>query len=471
MKLRIQKIRTMKTFKLNTLLLVLVLATASAFSQNKKLEKTFKANQDVKINLDARHTNITFETWDRNEVRVEAYIDGKLEAAEAKTLLDNWKFDATGSASEINISSGGGMMKQPDMNMAALTESLGHLQDLIAPLMTEMVGPMMESFAQNPPLPPDFADKMGNLNFDYEAYQKDGEKYMKKWEEKIEKNFGKDFEASMEKWAAQFEKNAEVWEKNMEKKMEVNGEKFEKSMEKWAESFGAEMEKWGEQFAEEMEAKEGGAIAPKVMILKSGSKANRYLKVMMPAGARLNLDVRHGQINLGQKTTNLKANLSHSKLTAQTIEGDKTEVKASYSPVTVNNWNYGVLNTSYVQNCDIKKARSIKLVSNSSDVTIGEIEETGILSGTFGELKIGRLNPNFKNLDINLKNSDLHLSLPKTALNFNYNGSQSTIEYPKANTIKSTASYDNELLNGYYGTGNANRSISINATFSEIVIK
>jgi hypothetical protein len=65
------------------------------FPRNKKLDKTFKANQDVKINLDARHTNVTFETWDRNEVRVEAYIDGKLEAAEAKTLLDSWKFDAT----------------------------------------------------------------------------------------------------------------------------------------------------------------------------------------------------------------------------------------------------------------------------------------------------------------------------------------------------------------------------------------
>jgi hypothetical protein len=66
------------------------------------------------------------------------------------------------------------MMRQPDMNMAALTESLGHLQDLIAPLMTEMVGPMMESFAQNPPLPPDFADKMGNLNFDLKLIKRMG---------------------------------------------------------------------------------------------------------------------------------------------------------------------------------------------------------------------------------------------------------------------------------------------------------
>lgn len=460
----------MKTFKLNTLLLLLVLSTGTVLAQHKKLDKTFKTNQDVKINLDARHTNVTFETWNKNEVRVEAYIDGKIDAAEAKALLESWQFDASGNAGEVTISSGGGMMRQPDMNMAALTESLGHLQELIAPLMTEMVAPMIQNFSENPPLPPDFADKMGALNFDYEAYQKDGEKYMKKWEKKIEEKFGKDFEASMEKWAAQFEKNAEVWEKNMEKKMEANGEKFEKSMEKWAESFGAEMEKWGEQFGKEMEAREG-TTGNKVINIKNGSKANRHLKIMMPANARLNLDVRHGEINLGQRTTNVKANLSHSKLSAHTIDGERTDIKVSYSPVSVTNWNYGILNTSYVQNCEIKKAKSIKLVSNSSDVNIGEIEETGILSGTFGELKVGKLNPAFKNLDINLKNSDLHLSLPKTGLNFNYNGSQSKIEYPKAASVKSTTSYDNQLLNGYYGAGNANRSVSINATFSEIVIK
>ncbi|MCM4160768.1 hypothetical protein FHG64_04740 [Antarcticibacterium flavum] len=460
----------MRIFKLNTLLLLLVLSTGTVLAQHKKLDKTFKTNEDVKINLDARHTNVSFETWNKNEVRVEAYIDGKIDAAEAKALLDSWQFDARGNAVEVTISSGGGMMRQPDMNMAALTESLGHLQELIAPLMTEMVAPMMQSFSENPPLPPDFADKMGALNFDFEAYQKDGEKYMKKWEEKIEQKFGKDFEASMEKWAAQFEKNAEVWEKNMEKKMEVKGEKFEKSMEKWAESFGAEMEKWGEQFEKEMEAREGNS-GVRVMSIKGGAKANRHLKIMIPANAKLNLDVRHGEVKLGEKTTNLKASLSHSQLTANIIDGQGTEVKASYSPIRVSQWNYGVLNTSYVQNCEIKKARSIKLVSNSSDVSIGEIEETGILSGTFGELKIGKLNPAFKNLDISLKNSDLHLSIPKTGLNFNYNGSQSKIDYPKAATVKSTTSYDNQLLNGYYGAGNANRSISINATFSEIVIK
>lgn len=461
----------MKTYKLKNLFLLLFLGTATAFAQTKKLDKTYKTNKDVQVNIDARHTSIVVETWDRNEVQVQGFLDtGSMNSAEAKKLLDNWKLETSGTAGEINISSGGVVGKAPEVDMAGLTESMGHLQEMLAPLMTEMVGPMMESFAKHPPLPPDFAEKMGNLNFDYEAYQRDGDKYMKKWEAHIEKNFGKDFEASMEKWAEQFEKNAEVWSKKMESEMEVSGEKFEQSMEQWAESFGAEMEKWGESIAREMEGKEH-ASRSNIITAKGVAKTNRQIKIKMPAGARLNLDVRHGEVNLGPRTTNLKANLSHSRLSGNIIDGEKTDVKASYTPIKIARWNYGVLNASYVQECVIDKAKSIKLVSNSSDVNIKEIEETGILSGTFGILKIGKIDGNFKNLDITLKNSDLTLSLPDTALNLNFNGSQSDISYPKAATVKSTTSYDNQMLNGYYKSGNSNRNISINASFSDVVIK
>ncbi len=466
----------MKTYRHNPLFLLLFLLSVTAFAQTKKLDKSYKTNKDVKVIVDTRHTNVTFETWDRNEVAIEAFLDSNLNGQEAKTLLESWKLETSGNTGEVRITSSGGSMVNPEMDWSSFGESMGHLQELIAPIMTEMVAPMVENLSKNPPLPPDFADKMGSLNFDYEAYQKDGDKYMAKWEKQVEKTFGKDFEASMEKWAEQFEKNAEVWGKNLEKEMEVKGEKFEKSMEAWAESFGTEMEKWGENFAKEMEGMEANSKMiksekGKIMVKGGSSKANRNIKVKIPAGAKLELDVRHGAVKLGSKTTNLKANISHSSLAGNIIEGADTDVKVSYSPVTVSQWNYGILNVGYAPNVAINKARSIKLVSNSSDVEIKEIGETGILSGSFGALKIGRLSPDFKNLDITLKNSDLRLSLPQTALNFNYNGTQSEIEYPKASTVKSTSSYDNQMLNGYYQSGNANRNVSINATFSNIIIK
>lgn len=458
----------MKTYRHNFLNALLLLITVTAFAQNKKLDKTYNTNKDVKIILDARHTNVTFETWDRNEVVIEASLDANVKGEEAKNQLNNWKLETTGNAGEVRITSGGGAMPNPDIDMAGFAESMAQMQNLIAPIMSEMVAPMMENFSQNPPLPPDFAAKMGNLNFDYEAYQKDGDKYIKKWEAQIEKNFGKDFEASMEKWAEQFEKNAKVWEKNVAEKMEINGEEFEKSMEAWGEKFGSQMEAWGENFAQQFEGMEGNV---KIMEGKMGTKANRNIKIKMPAGARLELDVRHGDVKLGQRTANLQANLSHSSLTGNIIDGQNTNVKVSYSPVNIAQWNYGVLNAGYGQKIAINKARSIKLVSNSSDVNINEIGETAILSGSFGSLKVGKLSPDFKNLDITVKNSDLNLNLPQTALNLNYNGTQSKVDYPKASTIKSSNSYDNQLLNGFYQNANSNRNISINATFSNIIIK
>ena len=337
---------------------------------------------------------------------------------------------------------------------------MGNLAQLIEPIMTEMVAPMVQNLSENPPLPPDFAAKIGDLNFDFEAYQKDGEKYMKKWEKQVEKNFGKDFEKSMEKWAKQFEKNAEIWEKDMTAKMAVNEKDFEKKMEAWGANFEAQMEK-------EMGGKDGEEKSEGT----NPGRSSRTIKIKVPSNAKLNMDVRHGEVKLGQRIKNLKADLSHSKFSANILEGEDTEISASYTPVKVSQWNYGVLNASYVEDIDIAKARSIKLNSNSSNVNFGEITETGFLTGSFGDLKIAKLNPSFKILDITLKNSDLLLDIPDAPLKFNYNGSQSEIQYPKTSTVKSSRSYDNEVLNGFYKSGDAGGRVSINATFSEIVIK
>ncbi|WP_034922714.1 hypothetical protein [Gillisia sp. CAL575] len=466
----------MKTIKFNYTLLFCLLFSTGIFAQIKKLEKTYKTKQDVSVVVDAKYTNIIVENWDKNEVAIEAYLEsGNLKSEEAKKAMESWKLETSGSSDRIEITSGGGtgLNLNIDMDLSSLSESMGDLQDILGPMMTDMMAPMLENISKNP-LPPEFHEKIGNMDFDYDAYKKDGDKYMEKWEKKMEKNFGKDFEKSMEAWGKQFEKNSEGWEKDFEKKMEAWGEDFEKSfgkdMEKWGEDFGKKMEIWGENFGKEMEGKQNFKGGERETT-RSSSQGKRIIKIKIPRNARLELDVRYGELKLGEKTTNIKANLSHSKLSANVIEGEKTEIKVSYSPINVNVWNYGVLKTNYVENCEIGKVKSIKLISNSSDVNIREITETGILSGTFGELAVGKLGSGFKNLDITLENSDLRLSLPSAALNFNYNGTQSNIEYPKAASIKSTKSYDNEILNGYYKDKGGNGSVNINASFSDVYIK
>lgn len=458
----------MKTHKHKLAILLFLVASALTFAQTKKLGKNYKVNQDVSVKINSKHTNLLVENWDKNEVSIEAYLNSeKLSKEETNKLLNEWNLTTSGSSSEVMINSAGGMSIGPDIDVDGLSSSLGQLQNLIAPMVTDLVGPILKDMPI-PKLPAEFYSKMGNLNFDYQAYRKDGEKYMKKWEKQVEANFGDDFQKSMEEWGKQFEKNSEIWEAQIEKNSKNIEKKFEADMEKWGEDFGKKMEIWGENFEKKMENKEN---EKQVMFLNSSSKAVRTIKIKVPKNAVLNLDVRHGEVNLDRKTIDLKATLSHSDFKATIIDGDKTDVKVSYTPVTIGQWNYGVLNTSYVNDCLIKSAKSIKLISNSSDVIFGEISETGILSGNFGKLKIDKLSSGFKNLDISVENSELELSLPNTATGFNYNGTQSEISYPKANTIKSSKSYDNLSLNGFYKNQTNSSLISIKARFSDVVVK
>lgn len=467
----------MKTRKLNTLMICLLICTA-ALAQTKKLDKTLKTNNNVTVNINASHTDLVVEYWDKNEVQVEAVlVNDPKDQKEAQKVVDSWNLDVTGNAQQISITSSGGGWNEA--NLAALREPLSNLPEMMAPLQ-EMMVPLLENIANNP-LPPQFHENMKNLHFDYAAYQKDGEKYMKEWEKKVEKNFGKDFEKSMEQWASRFEKDSALWKKKIVvieewgekfgKDMEKWGEEYGKEMEKWGEQFGKDMEKWGEQFGEQMAAQFVDGEKKTIIINDKLNNGKKLLKVKMPKSGQLKLNVRHGDVNLAGNSRNLQGDISHSKFAAQTISGEKTNIKVSYTPVKIKQWDYGMLNASYVQDLIIDRAESIKLTSNSSDVTVSRIGKNGIFRGTFGELAINQVDPGFSSLDIVLENSDLVLDLPEVAYNLNYNGTKSQVKYPKELSLKNTNSYDNQKLNGFNKDKNADAIVSITASFSDVLLK
>ncbi|MCB7481356.1 DUF4097 domain-containing protein [Gramella sp. ASW11-100T] len=465
----------MRTIRLKYVMLSLFFITAGSFAQTKKLSKNYKTSPDVNVELDSRHTNIIIENWDRNEVQIEAYLEGDTgDKQMTKKLLDSWKLETSASNGKINIESGGSvnwnMDMDMDLGMAQLQPALSELPEMLGPLMENLVGPILNNIAENP-LPPGFAEDMKGMKFDYEAYKKDGDKYLEKWESDFEKKFGKEYEVKMEKWAKEMEKNSEKWEKEYEVKMEAWGKDFEKDMEVWGEEFGKKMEAWGEQFGKQFEAQmESGENSVFIMENGKGIKSKKTIKLKIPKDAKLELNVRHGELKLGSTIKNLKADLSHSRLSANRISGKNTNIKASYTPVKVAFWDYGILSTDFVKNCHIDKAVSIKLNSNSSDVVINELQKTGVLTGSFGKLDINNLGADFETLNISLENSDLELNLPDTAFNFSFNGMQSSIKHPSGLKLKSTKSYDNEILNGYNKSREGNSNITIKANFSDVLI-
>ena len=66
----------MKTLKYKIVgLLVLFAIVAQAQKYDKKVTEKFKVNKDVTVEINASHTDVDIETWNKNEVLVEAFIE------------------------------------------------------------------------------------------------------------------------------------------------------------------------------------------------------------------------------------------------------------------------------------------------------------------------------------------------------------------------------------------------------------
>src|SRR5690606_2313490 len=74
-----------------------------------KVSQTIKTDKDVTIDLNTSFCNIEFDTWNKDVVEIEAYIEGeKLSKEELEEALKHWKVDVDATVSHITISTGGG---------------------------------------------------------------------------------------------------------------------------------------------------------------------------------------------------------------------------------------------------------------------------------------------------------------------------------------------------------------------------
>lgn len=152
----------MRTIKLKYVMLSLLFFTVGSFAQTKKLSKSYKTSSDVNVEIDSRHTNIIIENWDKNEVQIEAYLEGNAgDSKVSQKLLDNWELSTTSSNGKIKIESGGKANWDMDVDIAMshLQPALADLPEMIGPLMENLVGPILNNIAENP-LPQGFANEI-----------------------------------------------------------------------------------------------------------------------------------------------------------------------------------------------------------------------------------------------------------------------------------------------------------------------
>ena len=496
----------MKTLRI-TILTLFIAISSMAQQKLEKISQSINVDKDVTIDLNTSHTNIVIETWNKDIIEIEAYIESDILSKEAlQKAFDAWQVKVDGSKQLVTIGtkealnswSNEGISLFDESSLDALKELEFKLADL--PVMPLLEGLMESLHLENiPKMPnlPNLPDGMNNFNFDYEKYQEEGEDYLEKWSKEYEDKYGKAYSDKMEAWAKNFDEKD--W-KDYEKKMEAWGEKFgeqfgsefEKNMENWGEEFGKNFEKsmeaWGENlersieesdFEENMEAW-GEALGKRIeesiersfgeegnrddshedlfsTSRKSNLKVKKTIKIKMPKKAKLKMNVRHGELILASIIHNAKADISHSSLTANTIDGSQTSIHVSYSPVKITNWNAGELNLNYVDQAKVETATSLVLSANSSNVTIKNIISNAIIDGSFGDLVIGNISNDFKNINLVLENSDANVKLPQGEYNLFYKGTKSL--------------YNNESTSSKTISSDSNKTIVINAKYSNVVVK
>ena len=522
--------------------LVAVLASSTLLFGQKKHVESFNATNNTLVRVNTSHTNVVFETWNKDKIEVEAFIDGDdLTKEEKQKIFDNWDFKALGNSKEVVITSNSGSLWGGVESLGSLEalKSLEGLKDLESLKGLEGLESLksLENFKFNfnfdVPDIPDFKDfpnwpfsdeqpgirsKDGGMNFNFDSkgghqfdsreYEKNKQAYVNKlnkkygtkvsvrevddwlddvddWAEgfsevmeewgdnfgkQMELKFGPEFELKMEKWGEEFGKDMEEW-----------GDKFGKEMEKWGETYGKEMEKWAEQFekdAEKWAEKFEGNGNHNIIINRSSNnglfdgngKVKKTIIIRMPKGTKTDINVKYGDVKMAD-AYNIKAKLDYSALTANSIDGGGSLIDASYAPVYVNSWLDGDLRLKYVEDCRLNNVGDLQLDANSSNVTINALNDSAILTGSYGMLLINNVSDRFNSIDIVLENTDANVTLPNTAFEFYYNGKKSTIKYPRSLTVSKTDSHNNVLVKGFNVVNSSSKSININAKYSNVKIQ
>ncbi|MDT0557145.1 hypothetical protein RM697_00710 [Ichthyenterobacterium sp. W332] len=568
----------MKT-KLKLILLCIAFTSFAAAQKLSKISKSVNVTKDVAIDLNTSYVQIEIETWDKDIIEVEAYLESnKLSKEELKKALENWDIEVAGSGDYVSINSKGSrnswnniagvyvtdldysdVLKDLELRLAEMPEmpEMPELPAFVLPEIAEM--PELPALAEMPEFPelPELPKGTYSINFDYDQYKKDGEKYLEKWSKEYEEEGGKELQDKMKDWARRFAESGyhekmEKWgeefgqrfEGKWAKEMEEWGEKFAeqwdnengeklskewaKKMEKWGQEFGKrfdtkwqkDMEKWSKELEQELIDKYGEDYKTDLKIrekrlkerekrkqelelllqerkeeqaerrerlderlaereaemakrqeeiakrLEHGGERNvkKTIKIKMPKEAKLNLNVRHGELKFSSVIYNLKADVSHSTLLAKSIDGNDTSINASYSSILVNDWKYGTLNLNYVEDALLKSVDALMLNANSSNINIDNLKGNSIIDGSFGELTIHNISDSFNNLNIILENSEALVKLPKTDFNLQYKGNRSRLTHPENVKGKSVESFSSGVLN-------SNKTIIVNAKFSDVIMQ
>jgi hypothetical protein len=225
------------------------------------------------------------------------------------------------------------------------------------------------------------------------------------------------------------------------------------------------------------DSKQGSLISFETVYDKSNYRGQRGEKrevnytVYMPASNALDLKNSYGNTSIVSDfsgTVNIQQ--SYGSFKAQDLINASNNIRASYGDVTIDNLKSASMDISYG---NLKLGSVGKLNANLSYSPVRIDRVSGDLSLNLhytGDLKIGKVDPQVKSIDINASYSSVALTFdPNANFSFAVAGSNTSFDFDKSrvSNLSSLINKENKFYSGKYGKDSDNR-VSIKSHYGSV---
>ncbi|WP_417786157.1 MAP7 domain-containing protein [Tenacibaculum sp.] len=485
---------TFKQFKISVFLL-LVTGVVSAQKYDKKFSENFKTNKDVVVNINASNADVDVTTWNKNEVSVEAVVEVEgLDKKEAQKYLDNWKFEALGNKSKVQINANknsfriGGdnivFFNSSDNNYPRVFQFDGNDEVVVVP---EVRIPEMPEIPEIPEIKipeinfEEIVTGLEDIEFDFDKYAKDGGNYFfqwrdgvnditikskKEWEEFKKTDKYKEFKKHQEERKREIKKELErvkkerINQKELRKEMakaraeirKINREEIRKELAKARK----EMHKARKEMQKVRMNYSYSSDSNNLMINGKKVKITKKITIKVPKSATFDLNTRHCKVKLPK--TKASGKVSYGTFKADALDGGKLNI--SFSPVNINSLNACTLFLNNVTDAQLASVTNTTVNSNSSGLVVSNVYSNVEVNNKFGNLTITKIHPSHDNLKVFLSYSDAGVDL--AGINKKLNIQSDKVKKLKDGSVE---------YNGEFILISSDKKIEIDGKYSQLKVK
>lgn len=485
---------TFKQFKISVFLL-LVTGVVSAQKYNKKFSENFKTNKDVVVNINASNADVDVTTWNKNEVSVEAVVEVEgLDKKEAQKYLDNWKFEALGNKSKVQINANRNSFRIGGDNIVFFNSSDNNYprvfqfdSDDEVVVVPEVRIPEMPEIPELPEIKipeinfEEIVTGLEDIEFDFDKYAKDGGNYFfqwkdgvnditikskKEWEEFKKTDKYKEFKKHQEERKRDIKKELErvkkerINEKELRREMakaraeirKINREEIRKELAKARK----EMHKARKEMQKVRMNYSYSSDSNNLMINGKKVKITKKITIKVPKSATFDLNTRHCKVKLPK--TKASGKVSYGTFKADALDGGKLNI--SFSPVNINSLNACTLFLNNVTDAQLASVTNTTVNSNSSGLVVNNVYSNVEVNNKFGNLTITKVHPSHDNLKVFLSYSDAGVDL--AGINKKFNIQSDKVKKLKDGSVE---------YNGEFILISNDKKIEIDGKYSQLKVK